>query len=173
MFSVHGDPQGSGDFQLQNGTQDALPKRIVSTAHIRSSDNPATNITNGGIIAASTSAATERRNIYGLPHPTTAANATASTVPDGHVFAVPSSTASVRNFASDLNCRHNRSHNYHQQNFNQARNHHHHHNQVQHSAGNNHSNYQGVYNAYQKHPEVNHLYSSHGDIRSRSLSGHR
>ena len=170
---MHGDNQGGGDFQIQNGTQNAAPKRNVLTPQIISSDESSASPTNTGLIAASTSAAAERRNIYGLPHPPNTTNETASSVSNDHVFAVPSSTASNRNFASSLNGRHNRPHNYNQHNFNQARNHHHHHNQVHDSVTNDFTTYQEQYNTYQKHQEFNHLYASQGNLRTRSFSGNR
>ena len=76
---------------------------IIPTAN--TSLNPANDDINSAVSVAclSVEAEVERRNLYGLPHPPSTTSGATTTTAEEHVFAVPSTSVSNRNFSSTVN----------------------------------------------------------------------
>ena len=134
--SIHGELQSGGEVQIPHTTQ------AVSSG--------SNKITTCGISGASSSAANQRRHVYGLPHPPTPSTSSNSA---NHVFAIPNSTAPLRNYTSGLDNRNNGLHNYHQH-LDHTSNHQQ--NPVQHSVANTVSHFQGTYGNYQQAAVLTH-----------------
>jgi hypothetical protein len=187
LRSVQTNPEGGGSFLHQHETiQENSSVIPISTHQIQSANDTSATTTNDGINNVSTLAASERRNIYGLPHPSVTTTQTTSSNPDDHVFAIPSTSSSNTTFTSTVNSRYQRPHSYHTHSFNQVRNHRHHHDQAHHSLNHHNSNhytqahhtetngyaqFQGGHSTYQKHSGTQNLYPE--TTRHRTLSEHR
>ena len=187
LLSVQDFPEGGGSFHPQHGTVQENSSVIpVSTQQIQRVNDTSSTATNDGINTISTVAASERRNIYGLPHPPGITTQTASSNPDDHVFAIPSTSSSNTNFTSTVNSRYQRPTSYHTHSFNQVRNHHHHHNQAHlsvnnhnsnhytqahHTATNGYAQFQGGHSTYKKQSGTHISYPA--TPRHRTLSEHR